>query len=177
MIKHLALVLLAMVGMACSGLGNIEKPKVNLSNVRMEDVSLFETTMVFKIRVTNDNPFPLTIDGGSHEFYLNGTYIGKGSSKEVVTIGKFDSALQDVVVHLSNLSMISKIQSLLDNQKLDYRIDSKIYVDRGFGSHSVSASESGELNLDSRERSTKSTMTKAAIESTIATALGSTQGS
>ena len=31
--------------------------------------------------------------------------------------------------------------------------------------------------VDSRERNTKSTMTKAAIESTIATALGSTQGS
>lgn len=135
----------------CSGLGSdFEKPTVSVSNLRFEDVTLFETSMVFKMRVTNDNPFPITIDGSTHEIYLNGVYIGKGRNKNRFTVEKLDSSVQEVVVQLSNFSMLTNIRSLVEQPKLSYRVESKMFVDRGFGTGTVSSIDEGEFATGSK---------------------------
>ena len=140
----LALVFL-LSGCSLLGLGGYDfvKPEVQLEDLRFENVTLFSTALVVTVRIDNENDFPLKIDGGSHRVYLNGSYIGKGISDESVEIPRLGSEIQEIKVSLSNFSMLTKIASLVEQEKLEYKIDSSLFVSRGLGSHRVKTSSEG----------------------------------
>lgn len=119
------------------------KPDVSIVDVQFSDVTLFETTADFVVRITNENPEELIISGASHDIYLNDIHIGKGLSDKKLNIPRLGSATQEVKVHISNLSLISHIQSLIDAKNFDYRIESTIYLDDALGLSRYHVNESG----------------------------------
>ncbi|MCB0325407.1 MAG: LEA type 2 family protein, partial [Bdellovibrionales bacterium] len=130
---------------ACS-LQRTVPPEVSVVNVLLENVTVFETVAVFTIRVDNENPFPLEIDGGVHRFYLNDNYVGKGFDETGFTIPRLSSTTQEVRVHLSNLRFFLKLQSLLESSTLSYRIESTLYTNRAFD-RDLDVTNSGSLDL------------------------------
>jgi LEA14-like dessication related protein len=128
--KRMIFLLLALVATGCSAM-NTTTPEVAVVDLSFENVTLLETVAVFTVRVDNENPFPLEITGGVHRFYLNDTYIGKGFDDEGFSVPRLSSATHDIRVHISNLSMLTKVQSLVESEKLSYRIDSVLYGGSG----------------------------------------------
>ena len=131
--------------MACSLFGGTNKLDVTLVDLQFEGVTLFETSANLQLRINNPNDTPVTIDGSTHEVYVNGLYLGRGTSDEMVTVPRLNSATQSVQVKLSNLSMIGKLQSLLESKGFDYSIESAFYVKGNLGRWKVTTKEAGEL--------------------------------
>lgn len=150
---RIAFVLLAFLVVSGCSFHRGEKPEVSLVDVVFSDLTLFETTARFKVRVTNPNNFPLTLEGGRHDIYLNNIHLGKGTSDSVVEIPRFGSATDEVLVHISNFSIISRIQSLINSTTLDYRVDSDIFVKGGFLGSTYHVSQSGSIPVGNDRRS------------------------
>jgi LEA14-like dessication related protein len=85
-------------------------PSVGLVNVRFTQATAFETTAAFTLRLSNETPEPLQLDGGVHKIYLNGLYVGEGLSGDTLDLPRLGTATQDVTVHLSNLRMVTRIR-------------------------------------------------------------------
>lgn len=118
---------------------------VNLTNVRFEDVTVFETTAIFTLRLNNETPKPMKFTGGAHKLYLNGLYVGSGLSSEPVEVPRLGSVTQPVTVHLSNLALATRIKSVIESKSFDYRVRSVFYGESWFGRmHSVT---DGRLDL------------------------------
>lgn len=150
MIGLLALTLLLFSG--CSLLaGRFEEPAVQLADLRFEEVTLFETGMTVTIRIENDNSFPLTVHGSSHELYLNDTYVGKGHSRQAIELPPHSSSTQEIKVYLSNLTMLGRIAGLVEQQRFAYRLESDLSVGRGFGRRSVEITKEGRLDLPQQQ--------------------------
>ena len=55
----------------CSSMAPIEPLEVTLADVKITEVTVFETTLVAKLRITTPNPDPLSIDGGTFKLILD----------------------------------------------------------------------------------------------------------
>ena len=124
MTRILALATCAMVFCGC---GRKAGPSINLVSVRFEDATALETTATFTIRLSNDAPEARQFTGSAHKIYLNGLYVGKGLSDKTVDVPRLGSVTQDITVHLSNLALATRIKSVIEAKRFDYRLQSVFY--------------------------------------------------
>lgn len=102
-------------------------PSVNLVSVRFQNATALETTATFTIRLSNDAPEARQFTGSAHKIYLNGLYIGKGLSDKTVDVPRLGTVTQEITVHLSNLALATRIKSVIEAKRFDYRIQSTFY--------------------------------------------------
>lgn len=102
-------------------------PAVNLVSAHFKEATALETTMVFTLRLSNEQPEAKTFSGSTHSFYFNGLYIGKGLSDATVEVPRLSSVTNDVVMHLSNLALATRVKSVIESKSFDYRISSVFY--------------------------------------------------
>ena len=109
------------------GCARDDGPAVSLVNVHFQDATVLETTVVFTLRLENDLPEPLHLDGSAHKIYLNGLYIGSGLSDAALDVPRLGTVTNDVTVHLSNLAMATRVKPVVESKSFDYRIVSRFY--------------------------------------------------
>ena len=105
-------------------------PDVSLVDLEFTDVTVFETTGQITVRITNENPDPLVIEGSVFKLYLNGVAVGKGLASERVEVPRLGTATQAVDMHVSNVALVARLATLLDQPELDYRIKTRLWVQK-----------------------------------------------
>lgn len=141
------LLVLAIGLSGCATLG-IVPPEVALVNLEFEDLTVFETTGAFTVRLSNENPDPLFITGGVFRLYLNGVRVGKGLSSEAVEIPRLGTTTQKVDLHINNLALATQLVSLMDQPTLSYRIKTKLFLERSFGTRKLVFEDAGTFSFD-----------------------------
>ena len=136
---------LAACALVLCGCGRKDGPSVNLVSVRFQDVTALETTMTFTLRLSNESPEARQFTGSAHKIYLNGLYVGKGLSDKTVDVPRLGTVTQDITVHLSNLALATRIRSVIEAKRFDYRIQS-VFHGKGWLDRMRSESE-GKLDL------------------------------
>ena len=124
------------------------EPEVHLKNIVVDEASLFQTGLVFSLRVDNENSEPLRIEGGSHRIYLNDVYVGKGMSSDGFTVPRFGSADTDVRVFVSNLGLLSRIVPILESKELSYRVDSSLVTKGKYRNRRVKVTQSDTFTFE-----------------------------
>ena len=113
----------------CAGVGNtLEQPKINLANIRVEEMTGLETAFLVQLRVFNTNDTDLNISGIECDLDINDQRFATGVSKTDVTIPSYGSELISVTVYTSVLSMVRSIMSLPHHQELSYRLEGKLRI-------------------------------------------------
>ena len=117
---------------ACAGLGKrLEPPRVTLSNIVVQKVTVFETTIEVKLRIFNVNDIPIEIKGTECDLELMGNHFATGVSNQKVNIPSYESATIPVVVYSSVVSMIKSLLSLQNTEKLKYKLTGRIRIEGG----------------------------------------------
>lgn len=148
MVKVLsAVVLLLPCLLGCASFRQVEGLEVNLTHMRFTEATLLETTGEFTLRVENETPAPLLLNGAVHKIYLNGLYIGKGLTGETLEVPRLGSATQNVTIHLRNLSLATRLRAILEQQAIDYRVATTFYLDTPQGTRKRYANSHGTLAL------------------------------
>lgn len=133
------------VALALAGCTTIQPPAVSLVNVQLGTATAFETSAKFTLRLTNDSPEPLVLNGGSFKIYINGLAVGTGVSDEVISLPRLASGTMTVSVHLSNLRLATRIRPLLESRSFDYSITGKLFSTQPGGT--VRFRDEGRLDL------------------------------
>lgn len=174
-----ALIALAAGLLLIAGCSRNDGPAVSLVSVHFQDATVLETTATFTLRLENEKPEPLQLNGSVHKIYLNGLYVGKGLSDATVSVPRLSTVTNDVTVHLSNLALATRLKSVIDSKSFDYRILSKFYGQSWLaGSRSVSE---GKLDLkdftptSTPETQTQETIPPAEVPAAVPSTNGATQ--
>ncbi len=133
----------------CASLGLIE-PEVTLVNLEFTDLTLFETSGVFTVRLANENPEPLVVDGGVYNLYLGGWKIGKGLSDRRLEVPPLSTATDEIELHLSNLAIATQLRSIWESRVFDYELKARIYLQRPYGRRTMRIESAGRFDLDAR---------------------------
>lgn len=137
------------VALGCSSLGPPEPLGVNLVDLEVEEITLFEATLVAKIRVSNPNPDPLQFTGGALKLLLGDRKIGTAMTSQAFSVAGFSSTVIDMVVHVNTASAITRIPALLEQDSLSYGVRGALYSQGPFGTHKHVVERSGSLDLGS----------------------------
>lgn len=129
-----------------AGCTTVQPPAVSLVNVQLGAATALETNAQFTLRLTNETPEPLRLNGGSFKIYLDGYFVGDGVSDEAITLPRFSSGTMTANVHLSHWRLATRIRPLLDARRFDYRITGKLYATQPAGT--IRVSEEGRLDLN-----------------------------
>ncbi len=119
--------LLMAVAALLTGCGGGPGPSVNLVSVSFKDATALETTAVFTLRLSNEQPEPVEMNGSVHKIFLNGLYVGKGLSDATVTVPRLSTVTNDVTVHLSNLALATRLKAVIEAKRFDYRVQSTFF--------------------------------------------------
>ena len=126
--KHLLLCLvLTLFAGGCASMREMEGLETRVTNLQFLEATPFETTVLLTLRLENELPHPVQLSGGVHKFFLNGIPMGKGLSGESLQLPRFGSATQQIKVHLSNFAAIPQLRSIMQEQRVDYRLESLLY--------------------------------------------------
>lgn len=127
-LKVLLVVLLPLALCSCATFAKREGVQVSLVNLQFVEATVWETALDCTIRIQNELPEPVIVDGAVHKIYLNGTYIGDGLSNERIEVPRLSSATQKVTVHLHNIAILVKLRGIVDTQAADYKLTSLLYT-------------------------------------------------
>ena len=117
----------ALLGSGCTSVPSPETFDVSVVNLTTGDATIWETTLVFSVRLQNATPEPILVAGGAHKIYLNGTYVGQGLSNELVEVPRLGTSTQSITVHMKNFTLLRKLLELQQNPTASYRVESTIY--------------------------------------------------
>ena len=136
--------------MGCTSMGSIEPLEVTLANLNITEVTVFETTLVAKLRITNPNPEAFTIEGASFKLYLEDKKVGMGTSKESFTIDRLDSYVVDVVFHMNNASALLRLKDILEDKdkEISYGVRGGLYTQGAFGTKKLKVEKTGRIDLE-----------------------------
>ncbi|MCP4200524.1 MAG: LEA type 2 family protein [bacterium] len=148
--KYLIVLIVACAGGGCATL-SIVPPEVTLVDLEFTDLTMFETTGEFTVRLANENPDPLRINGGVFRLYLNGVKVGKALTSESVEVPRLGTATQRVALHVNNVALISRLASLLEEPVLDYQIKTRLFVEGAYGTRRVNFENAGTFSWDQQE--------------------------
>ena len=145
--KPAGLLAAAMLLSSCATFRPPEGLDVSIAGIRFGESTLLETTLEVTVRIANETPEPMRLEGGVHKVYLNGLYVGEGLNNEILEVPRLSSATQTVTTHLQNLNLVTRIRGIIDSQKVDYRILSTIYLKGSGRSQTCRVARDGTLDL------------------------------
>lgn len=132
---------------SCASL-DLEPPEVTLVNLQPTEATLFETTLLVKLRIANPNPEPLTFEGASFKLTLEGHKVGRGLTSESVTVDRFGTEIIEATFHVSNASLLLRLQQILEAKTVNYGVTGKLYLQQSGQSHKLKVQSEGRLELD-----------------------------
>ncbi len=144
----LLLVIAAFAASGCVTTEPMEPPGVTLVDLDIVDATLFESTLDVAVRISNDNPEPIIIDGAVIKLELNGIKVGKGASDERLELPRLGSVVRRVELHMNHLALATRIKGIIEAKVLNYGVTGKVYVVRPSGSvRGMSFESHGQLDL------------------------------
>ena len=135
----------------CASFGLLA-PDVTLVDLEFTDLTLFETSGVFTVRLANENPEPLAVDGGVYNLYLGGLRVGKGLSDHRFEIPALGTATDEVQLHLNNVAIATRLRSIWESGIVDYRLRARVYVEHGYGRKTLRIESEGRLDLEAQRQ-------------------------
>ena len=154
--RVMARVLLALgvaaVAAGCATTTALEEMEITLADLEFTEATLFETTMVARMRVANPNPDPLSFEGASFKLYLDERKVGTGMAPEPFTVDGLATTVVDVTFHLNNATAIFRIVDVLkDKREVAYGVRGSLFTDSTFGRRKLKVNKMGTFDLEDLE--------------------------
>jgi LEA14-like dessication related protein len=147
-IKSLLIFSLILLLSACAGLKpGKESVRVNLSNLKMLESTLFEQRFEAAIRIQNRTQSELRIKGLSYDLSLNDKDFASGVSNQTVNIQPLSEGVISIKLTSTLFGVIRQLNSIqeLQNKPFKYDLYGSVYTENDrFG---ISFSEKGEVDL------------------------------
>ena len=147
-LELIAAIALVIAASGCATSGSIEPLQVTLADLEVSEVTVFETTLLARLRITNPNPEPFTIDGASFKLTLEDKKVGSGTTPETFTVERLDSTVVDAVFHINNASALLRLKSILEQKSVNYGITGSLFTQGTFGTKKIRIDKAGRLDLE-----------------------------
>jgi LEA14-like dessication related protein len=126
-LRPLAVSCLAILLAACAGIDPgvaVETPQVQLANIRIAELGLFEQRYELELRVRNPNRFVVPIAGLVYRLTINGEPFGRGASDQSVNLAANAETRLSVELVNTTEDMLQQLRRLAEGggEALDYAL-------------------------------------------------------
>ncbi len=112
---------------SCAGIGQslIKAPGLNITNVRVSNLSLTNQNIVFTLGIDNPNPIPIPLKGLSYKLDLNGVEFANGFNESDLSIPAGGNSVMDLNIEGDLISFIREFGGI-NQGGLDYNLSGDI---------------------------------------------------
>jgi LEA14-like dessication related protein len=158
--QKLKLLLIVVLGLAACSAEKMPKPSIAIINAEIGGVGLFETGAKFTLRIDNPATVDFVSNGAAHEITVNGVEVGSALDNSRIVVPRLGSLKKEVVVHIQNVELLTRLRSMMERSKIDYTIDSRLYIDGGmFGKGEMLIHKADALSLENLGQAPKNRAT------------------
>jgi LEA14-like dessication related protein len=130
--------------------GMLQPPRVTIADIRVEQITLFETVFAIQLRVINPNAVSINVRGADCDLDLMDKHVATGISNAAAEIPAHGTATFPVKVYSSVIDVARSLMALSTQDALTYKVDGKLRLAAGFNLPlAVPFHSSGELSLKS----------------------------
>lgn len=133
--------------LGCATTASVEPLEVTLADLEVADVTVFETTLLARLRITNPNPEPFVVDGASFKLILDGKKVGTGTAPAAFTVERLGSTVIDAEFHINNATVLMRVTDILDKQTVSYGVAGSLFTRGTFGTRRMRFDRAGSLDL------------------------------
>jgi LEA14-like dessication related protein len=129
MVRSGAVFLMVVVLAACTGTRwRPQPPEVNVADLRLESLTLFEQTFEVKLRLRNPNSFEIPINGLEYTVYLNDDRLASGASDRSVTVPAYGSEILVTELTTSTIAFVNQFGKLgnIIGKPLNYTVKGSV---------------------------------------------------
>ena len=125
----------------------ITPPEVQLTNLMIKDVTVFETSIDATVRLENLSDETISFERSTHKLFINDFELGTGRGIGEVVVPPQGTAEAKVRFNVSNLSFFNNIRAIVESQRFEYKMISDFYR-TSFGMlGSTTVTKEGRLDL------------------------------
>jgi LEA14-like dessication related protein len=135
-VKHstrLAILFVAAWTAGCASIHQADLPELSLVNLKVSDMTLFETTAEFTLRLTNATPEALVVEGGSIRIQLGGVKVGRGVIGNRLEVPALASQTITVPIYISHLALATRLRTVLETKRIGYRVEGVLFREPTLG--------------------------------------------
>lgn len=125
--------LMVVLLVACAGTRlRPQPPEVNIADLRLENLTLFEQTFEVRLRLRNPNNFEIPISGLEYTVYLNGDRLASGASARSVTLPAHGSEIMVTELTTSTMAFLNQFGNLSNiiGKPLNYTVKGSVDLER-----------------------------------------------
>jgi LEA14-like dessication related protein len=147
--KGLLFLVVAVMLSGCAGMGvGLEPPRVQVADIRVQEVKALESVFQIQLRVLNPNDEAFEVSGLDCELQVNSKRFATGVSDVKTRIPPYGTAIIPVMVYSSVVDVLRGVLGLQGSEALNYKLTGKISVKGDtFGSTRIPFESEGELNI------------------------------
>jgi LEA14-like dessication related protein len=114
---------------ACASL-SLEPPRINIANVTMKEMKLFEQVYDLELRIQNPNDSELDVTGLKFDLDINDRFFGSGVSDQRLTIGRLNSGVIRVETVTTLVGFARQVLGAATTglTRVSYRITGTLFV-------------------------------------------------
>ena len=119
---------------ACTGLGDLQTPQLEVLGVQMLSTDMFAQRFVVRMHVQNPNDIELPVKGIDYTLLLMGDLFAEGKTEEPFVLPALGEAEFDMTVTTNFVSSFGRLLSRVGGGKLediDYELAGTLFVDKG----------------------------------------------
>lgn len=119
---------------ACSGLGDLQTPQLEVLGVQMMSTDMFAQRFTVRMHVQNPNNMELPVKGIDYTLLLMGDLFAEGKTNEPFVLPALGEAEFDMTVTTNFVSSLGRLISRVGGGKLediDYELAGTLFVDKG----------------------------------------------
>jgi LEA14-like dessication related protein len=119
---------------ACSGLGDLQTPQLEVLGVQMMSTDMFAQRFVVRMHVKNPNDIELPVKGIDYTLLLMGDLFAEGQTNEPFVLPALGEAEFDMTVTTNFVSSLGRLISRMGGGKLeniDYELAGTLLIDKG----------------------------------------------
>ena len=138
---------LAFFAAGCSGPGLRGSMSISLVDFRRTEASELETRGILTVKIVNESISPLGYSGSTHKLYLNGQYVGKGTSDRPFGMPPLSSTTHEIDLTLENPALVRKIMLAPEADSAAYRLESVFFQTVYEDKFQIKVQSEGSLDL------------------------------
>jgi LEA14-like dessication related protein len=120
---------------ACTGLGDLQTPELNVLGVQMLSTDMFAQRFTVRMHVQNPNDIELPVKGIDYKLLLMGDQFAEGTTDQSFVLPALGEAEFDMTVTTNFVSSLGRLISRMGGGKLEdveYELAGTLMVDKGF---------------------------------------------
>jgi LEA14-like dessication related protein len=125
--KLIPLLLILAALQACTAVpGLIERPRISVQDVSLQNLSLQQGSALIRLSLTNPNQFPIPLRGVRYALNLNGRQVANGAQMQNRNINANETVAVDIPVQMNMTELFRVVPVVLQQGGAQYELQGEI---------------------------------------------------